>query len=205
MAIKEDAFEVRLFVGDKQVAESSDVTLWQSVLAAIHRSGDGSKAQKSGSDILQSGQFSDALTGLVDESLTKFAKTIGVDVAILQGACDPQKEEPHLHFDEHYWAEWIRNMPTRGPSAVSSSTLAATFLCLWFRAAGLGNPTLRQSQKILSKLGAEGKNPTRSIKNCSWIQLRNGEMLQLNPAEIEQAIELVKAFCEKRAPQFKKQ
>ena len=202
MAIKEDTFEVKLFVGDKQVAESRDVNLWQAVLAAISRSENGSKTQKGDSDILKSGQFNDSLKKLADESLTKLAKTIGVDEAILQGACDPQKEEPYLHFDEHYWAEWAKNLPKRGPNAVSSSTLAATFLCLWFRAAGLGNPMLRQSQNILSELGAEGKNPTRSIKNCSWLQLRNGQILQLNPAAIEQAIEIARAFCEKRSPKI---
>jgi hypothetical protein len=202
MAIKEDAFEVKLFVGDKQVAESRDVNLWQAVLAAISRSGDGSNIQKGDSDILQNNHISDAMQRFADESLANFAKTVGVDKAKLQGACDPQKEEPFMHLDMHHWAEWAKNVPERGRSAIGSSTLAATLLCLWFRSSGQENPTLRQSQKILFDIGIKGNNPTRSIRNCSWLQLRNGQILQLNPAAIEQAIEIARAFCEKRPPKI---
>ncbi len=198
MAIKKDAFEVRLFVGDEQVAESNDVTLWQAVFSAINQGEEGGDATRDSSDFLRNSQIG----GFADTSLTKFAKMIGTTEAILQGAYDPLKEEPYLHLDERCWAEWTKNVPQRGPRAVSSSALAATLLCLWFRSAGIENPTLRQSQNILSIIGAEGKNPARSIKNCSWLQLRGGQVLQLNPAAIEQAIEVVRAFCEKRTPQL---
>jgi len=202
MAIKKDAFEVRLFVGDEQVAESNDVTLWQAVFSAINQGEEGGDATRDSSDFLRNSQIGDVAPGFADTSLTKFAEMIGTTEAILQGACDPQKEEPYLHLNERCWAEWTKNMPPRGRKAVSAASLAATLLCLWFRSAGIENPTLRQSQNILSIIGAEGKNPARSIKNCSWLQLRGGQVLRLNPAAIEQAIEVVKAFCEKRTPQL---
>ena len=200
MVVKKEVFRVRLFVGDEQVAESNDVTLWQAVFSAIHRSEEG--GNKDDSDFLHNGQNSKLAPGFPNTPLAKFAEMIGVTKSLIQGTCDPQEEEPYLHLDERCWAEWVKNMPQRGRRAVSSSTLVATILCLWFRSVGIENPTLRLSQNILSIIGAEGKNPTRSIKNCSWLQLRGGQTLRLNPAEIEQAIEVVRAFCEKRTPQL---
>lgn len=201
MVVKREVFRVRLFVGEEQVAESNDVKLWQAIFSAINRSEEGSNTAN-GSDFSYGRQITDEGLRLTGSALTKFAETIGVDEKTLQGACDPQQEEPYLYLDEHYWSEWVKNMPTRGRKAVSAATISATLLCLWFRSAGLENPTLRQSQNILSAIGAEGKNPTRSIRNCSWLRLRGGQGLQLNPAAIEQAIEIVKAFCEKRTPEI---
>lgn len=201
MAIKKDVFKVSLFVGDEQVAESGDVTLWQAVFSAINQGEEGGDATRDSSDFLRNSQIGDVAQRLEDTSLAKFAEMIGITEAILQGACDPQKEEPYLHLDERCWAEWSKNMPSRGPKAVGAASLAATLLCLWFRSAGIEKPMLRQSQNVLSIIGAEGKNPARSIKNCSWLQLRGGQALQVNPAAFEQAIEIVRAFCEKRTPQ----
>ncbi len=202
MAVKKEVFRVGLFVGDEQVAESKDVALWQAVFSAINRSEEGGNTIKDGNDFLHNSRISNVALGFADTPLAKFADMIGVTEAMIQGACDPQEEEPYLHLDERCWAEWIKNIPQRGPRAVSSSTLAATILCLWFRSVGIEHPMLRQSQNILSIIGAEGKNPARSIKNCSWLQLRGGQTMQLNPAAIEQAIEVVRAFCEKRPPKI---
>jgi hypothetical protein len=196
MAVKKDVFEVRLFVGNEQVAESTDIKLWQDVFAAISRSEGGGNTKNDSSELL-----SDSLIGNAS-SLAKFAQTVGVNEAILKGACDPQQEEPYLHLDMRCWAEWIKNVPSRGRSAMSTIALPATLLCLWFRSAGLENPTLQQSLKILSNIGAKWTNPTRSVNNCSWLQLRSGQTLQLNPAAIEKAVEVIKAFCEKRPPEI---
>ncbi len=202
MAVKKDAFEVRLFVGNEQVAESTDVKLWQAVFAAISRSEGGGDTKNGSSDFLRDSQISNAVSRLAGSSLAKFAKTVGVDETILQGACDPQPEEPYLHLDMRCWAEWVKNVPARGRRSVSTIALSATLLCLWFRSADLGDPTLQQSLKVLSNIGAKGNNPSRSVKNCSWLQLRGGQTLQLNPAEIEQAVEVAKAFCGKRPPKI---
>lgn len=199
MGIEKNVFEVKLFVKGEKVAESTDYKLWQAVLAAISRS------SEEGS-VASSGFLSDSLltnVEQIDDPIVKLAKELGIDVSTLRGACDPRKEEPYLHLDMHCWGEWMKNVPERGPTAVNTIAISATLLCLWFRSADLGNPTLQQSLKVLSNIGAKGNNPSRSIKNCSWLQPRGGQTLQLNPAEIERAIEVAKAFCEKRPPQFK--
>ncbi len=195
MAVVKDVFKVRLFVGDNQVAESDDVKLWQSVFAVINRN-EGSDT-KDGLRVLDNA-LSD--TFQPQEPVIKFAKEIGIDVSMLQSACDPILKEPFMHLDMRCWAEWVKNVPTRGPTAVSAVALSATLLCLWFRSAGLENPTIQQCQTILSTIGLEGKNPTRSIKNCPWLQSRRGQILQLKPAEIDKAVEVAKAFCEKNSP-----
>ena len=198
MAVEKDAFEVKLFAKGQQVATSTDVKLWQGVLAAISRSGEEGSVVSSG--FLSGSLLTDA--GQIDDPVVKLAKEIGIDVSMLQGACEPQKEEPYLHLDMHCWGEWANNIPERGPASVSTTALASTLLCLWFRSAGLGNPTLQQSQNILSAIGVEGKNTARSIKNCKWLQLRGEQTLQLNPSAIKQAIETARAFCEKRVPKY---
>ncbi|MBU1260016.1 MAG: hypothetical protein KJ757_00995 [Planctomycetes bacterium] len=196
MAVAKDVFKVRLFVGDNQVAESDDVKLWQSVFAAINRNEDSGTT----SDSLRLNDNILSGTSQIQEPVIKFAKEIGIDVSMLQIACDPILKEPFMHLDMRCWAEWVKNVPTRGPTAVSAFALSATLLCLWFRSAGLENPTMQQCQTILSAIGLEGKNPTRSIKNCPWLQSRRGQILQLKPAEIDKAVEVAKAFCEKNSP-----
>jgi hypothetical protein len=202
MAVEKNVFEVRLFVKGEKVAESNDVALWQAVFSTISRSEEGGDVKKSSGDLLRNCQI-DSVSKFAFPALTKFAEMVGIDEATLQGACDPQQEEPYLHLDIRCWAEWVKNVPQRGRSSMSAISLTATLLCLWFQSAGFGNPTLQHVLKILSDIGAEGSNPTRSIKNCSWIQLRGGQMLQLNPAAIAQAVETAKAFCEKRQPKYK--
>jgi hypothetical protein len=199
MGIEKNVFEVKLFVKGEKVAESTDVKLWQAVFAAISRSSEEGSVVSSG--LLFDGLLTDA--GQIDDPVVKLAKEIGIDVSTLRGACDTRKAEPYLHLDMHCWGEWRKNVPERGPTAVSTTAIAATLLCLWFRSAGLGNPTLQQSLKVLSNIGAKGNNPSRSVKKCSWLQPRGGQTLQLNPAAIERAVEVAKAFCEKRPPQFK--
>ena len=134
--------------------------------------------------------------------LEEFSKVLGVDIDIVKGACDPIIEEPFMHLDMHFWSEWSKNVPKRGVAAIGAVVLPATLLALWFRKAKLGTLSLKVSQKVLANIGIEGKNPSRSIKNCDWLQLRQGKTIQVNPAEIKKAIEVARAFCEKRAPDW---
>jgi hypothetical protein len=201
MTVKKEVFKVRLLVGDEQVAESNDVSLWQAVFAAISRGEEGGDAKDGRRVLSHDSRISTAISTIAEPSLAEFAEVVGIDATVIQGACNPQKEEPYLHLDMRCWDKWTKNVPQRGRSAMSAISLTATLLCLWFRSAGLGNPTMQQSMKILSDIGAEGSNPARSINNCSWLQLRGGQ-LWLNPAAIEQAVEVVRAFCEKRAPEL---
>ncbi len=91
MTVKENAFKVKLYVHGEQVAESDDVTLWQSVFSAINRS-DGKISTLSGDVISDNSQTS-------GNSINKFVESLGIDESTIRGALDPQEEEPYLHLD----------------------------------------------------------------------------------------------------------
>lgn len=203
MPVLDDVFEVRVLVNGQVVAQSVDVALCMAVLNRL-------TGNKGGTDLLQerpSGTASAPMAGGGtiggDEALAKFTELIGVDSDIVRGACDPSSEEPYLHLDLRTWADWAKKMPERGKASISAATLAATLLSLWFHCAGLGAPNLRASQAILTNIGVLGRNPSRSVKNCDWLQLRPGGTVRVNPASFGKAIEVVKAFCERRVPQLR--
>jgi hypothetical protein len=189
--------KIMLTAGETQVAESEDPILWQKVLAAITAAGSGPRAPGlqttraanglGGQDLAMSLQ---GLSGEVD----RMAQELGVEPAILIGACDPTTEPPYLSLNPHCWESLKESTPPRGAGAVSAMALAATLACLWFRHAKLGTPTPAQVQAILKTVGASEMNPTRAVRNCDWLQARAGGII-LNPAEISKAIKIAHAFC----------
>jgi len=203
MGINNDVFELRLFVSGEKIAESKDVNLCLSVLSAIKRA-EGKPTGSGIEDALLQGLDAGALAlENKDTELTAFSRMLGVDVPTVQGACDPRKEEPYMHLDIHHWASWKKNMPARGRNAVSPAGLSATLMTLWFQTSELGTPTVRQCQKVLSDIGLEDKHPSRAIGNCEWLQFRGAKTIRLNPSEVDKAVEVAKAFCERRAFKLK--
>jgi hypothetical protein len=134
-----------------------------------------------------------ANTGPNKIPIGKFAKELDATVEILTGACNPSKDSPYLQLDHHHWEAFKKNTPSRGPNSVPSVVVAATLLCLWARHEKITAPTLSLATSVLSTIGAEDKNPGRGIKNCQWLQERNGAVI-LNPAQVSNAIELVKKY-----------
>ncbi len=200
MAIKTE-LKLKLFAGDIEVAESDNVDLWQAVFAAINR-GNG---QPTNVDIMSSaiegtGTNEDTEADR-DKAIENLARTLEITPDELQGACTPSKEEPYIHLDEQYWEALKANTPRRGPGAISSAVLSATLLALWFKHAGLGQPSLAQAGKVERTINLEDKSRMRSLKNCSWLQIRN-EKITINPAEMSKAIALANAYCTKQS--FKK-
>jgi hypothetical protein len=202
MGVKDNIFELKLFVGGKEVAESKDVNLCLNVLAAIQRTQcktTGSKIE----DIVNEDLNSSILdVDGKDTELIAFSKMIEVDIPTLRGACDPKKEEPYMHLDMHHWADWRKSVASRGRNAVGAAALSATLMTLWFQHSGLGTPTVSQCQIVLSEIGVDDNHPSRTIRNCKWLQLRGRKTIQINPSEINNAVEVAKAFCEGRAPQL---
>lgn len=191
MAIKTE-LKLKLFAGNVEVAESDSVDLWQNVFAAINR-GDGQLT-----NIDSRGSYAEDMdngTGQ-DKAIENFAEALKITTDELQGACVPSKQEPHIHLDEQYWEALKDNTPKRGPGAVSSVVLSATLLALWFKYAGLGLPLLAQACEVEQTINLQDKARTRSLKNCSWLQIRGGK-IAINPAEISRAIELASAYCTK--------
>lgn len=128
--------------------------------------------------------------------LVELADEIGVEVKDIRGAFDPSTEPPYLHIDKYFWAALKKNTPKTGPNAIPATTLAATLLALWLDKAGLGDVTLERVSEAAEASDLSGKQAERSINNCEWLQLR-GNRVMINPAEVEQATAVVKAFCTK--------
>jgi hypothetical protein len=195
---------VILKANDVVVAEVEDPVLWQRILTAINRGKndgnldpDGAGAGRDGDGLLTddvSGNNGERpATGSVDA----LAKQLGIDAAVVQGACSPTNQEPYLHLDAHCWEVMKRQLPARGPTALSPIVAAATMLALWFNKAGLGNPTQAQAKAVLATINVGDPNASRSIQNATWLQGRAGGQIILNPAEISKAVKLTKSFCSK--------
>jgi hypothetical protein len=189
--------KVVLHANDVVVAESEDPSLWQRVLVAMSASGtDGSALADLETDKLPPlGADVEKATG--GKTLQAFAKELGVDAAEVEGACGPSIDPPFIHLDKHNWEAFKKNTPERGAGAVNSTVLASTLLVLWNEHAKIGDVKLKDVTGVINTINLESKNPTRSVNNCEWLQLRNG-VVKLNAARTSQAIAVAKAYCLKK-------
>lgn len=200
MAVKAK-LKIILKANDTVVAESDDASLWQKVLVSINTRT--SSAGTTNNNAGESDNFDDS-GGLLenetsDGKVVAFAKELGVSVEILQGACSPSTETPYIHLDKHHWEAQKKILPKRGAKAIADVVVAATLLVLWKDKADLGNALLKEASVVLGTIGLNAKNPTRSINNCEWLQMR-GKNIILNPAQTSRAITVAKAYCLKKNP-----
>ena len=198
MALKAK-LKIVLQANDIVVAESEDPVLWQRVLVSINSPESGIQipdADSTGSGLPSFDSTSDTSGSAVDV----FAKQLDIDKKVLAGACSPSETKPFIYLDNHHWEALKKNTPERGSSAIGGAILAATLLVLWKSAAKLGDTMLKEAAGVLGTINVTSKNPTRSAKNCQWLQIRNGAVV-LNPAEISKAIIVARAYCLKIPPE----
>ncbi|MFZ0913772.1 MAG: hypothetical protein WBQ76_12375 [Candidatus Korobacteraceae bacterium] len=189
---------VILKANDVVVAEVDDAALWQRILTAIN---DGKSTMEPVAPLAQAGlaggkgaeNSGPGIGGALDQLSTQ----LGIDLALVQGACSPSIDPPYMHLDPHCWEVMKKQLPTRGPTTISPIATAATLLGLWFQKASLGNPTQSQAQTVLGMINITDRNASRSIQNTSWLQRRSGGQIVLNAAEISKAVKLAKCFCSK--------
>lgn len=193
--------QIVLQADDTVVAESDDPILWQKVLVAINQgsmerlasnAGVGGRPDLAADSVVVAGTLGDG-----GDTIDKFAKQLGLSRDIVEGACAPSATEPYLHLDVHCWEEMKSQTPERGPSSYSPMAIAATLLTLWFRAAGLGNPTQAQAQAVLATINIQDRNASRGIQRSDWLQARSGGAIVLNPAQATRALTIAKSFCSK--------
>jgi hypothetical protein len=189
--------KIVLHANNVVVAESEDPDLWQKVLRAM-------SAASAGATSLE--EMTDATGPLGGDELSRerssdgavemLARELNVSSAVLAGSCDPIVESPYIQLDKHHWEALKRNTPERGQGAVNATVLAATLLVLWKDCAKLGDVKLKETAGVIGTISLESKNPTRSVNNCEWLQLRN-DTIKLNAAQTSKAIQVARAYCTK--------
>ena len=187
MASVKATLTVTLKANDVVVAEVDDPDLWHRVLTAIQT------GKKSGDVTLSLDKGEQPLAG--NDPTGKLARELGLSPDVVIGACSPTTEAPYLVLDSHCWEAMRRQLPVRGPKALSPVVVASTLMALWFRHAQLGNPTQAQVLAVLNAINVEDRNPSRGIRRATWLQPRAGGQVVLNPAQISEAIKIAKAFC----------
>lgn len=196
MDVVQADLKIRLLANDVIVAESSDPRLWQRVLSAVVGGG---QLPKDGDRVLDEEDHRRDSAEPSDTPVGALASKLEISEAELRGALAPEDSAPYIHLDARTWEAFRNNFPSRGSNAVAAVVLAATALVLWFEELGLEGPSSAQAQAVLGTINVTGKNPSRSIRNCDWLQSRNGR-IHLNPAHTSQAYAVIRAFCRRQGP-----
>lgn len=206
--IVEGKLKVSLYAGTVLVAESADPILWQKVLASISKKALSSLASSEGeelteetdsfeeSDIKKKSDTKSEET-VASNAVSALAQQLGLTVEQIEASCAPSIDAPYIHLDAQYWEALRKRTPARGSQAVSNIAIAATLLCLWFKKAGLqGQPSIPDCQAVLKTLSPSmaDSNPTRSLKNASWLQKRE-QGISIDPTEMTTAINIAKTYC----------
>jgi hypothetical protein len=192
---------VILKANEVTVVEVEDANLWQQVFATINCGTSGLTSTLGSAEVEAgiSGAHLGTVTGSTPngKSTALFARCLGIDGAIIDGACSPSGAAPYLQLDVHCWEQMKNQLPRTGGIAISPIAASATLLTLWFREAGLGIATQSQAQAVLDTIKIRDQNASRGIKNTDWLQSRAGGQIVLNPAAISKAILFAKCFCSK--------
>ena len=190
--------KVILKADETTVAEIEDPILWGKVLAAINApKGEGVEAAPT-AGIGESFTGNDDQAKPAGNAVTRFARSIGVTVAEVQGALDPVGEAPYLTLNKHCWEAMVKALPKRGPGSITPIGLAGTLLALWLEAEGSKTTaTQALAGTVLGTINMSDKNPSRGIRNTKWLMPRSGGVIVINPAETSKAQEIAKFFCTK--------
>lgn len=189
--------ELVLSANGIEVARSKDRQVWLNAMAAITGAGAGSISAPAKSPMVDPPDSIPQPSVVVSagDSLSQFAEELGVAKESLEAAAYPTEDEPYIQLDAKYWEAFRR---TNGYGRIAPSVLVATLLLLWDRQiARMGDLGTRDCAKVFTAIGLNDKNPTRSIRNCDWLQLR-GSIIKLNPANISRAEEVAATYCSSR-------
>jgi len=197
---------VVLEVDGKAMAESTDLRICAEVLRLMGAEVDGELQETLGRDNAeaQPPQPAGEPEGPQGAATVKLAEEIEVSDGQLIGAIDPSEQPPFIRVNKRNWEGLVRAMPKRGRGAVSPLALVLTALSVWKDSANLGRASVAEGLGVLRALGLDDKNTKRSIANCEWLMER-GDGVVLNPGMMSQALEVVRALCEKRPPNLKEE
>jgi hypothetical protein len=195
--------KIQLTADSVVIAESDDPRLWHSVFSAIQLgSSEVAEEPLNNKHLADKGDDQNGKGGTANDgsALGAFAAALGIQVAEATGACAPTTDAPFITLDHRYWEALKNNTGSRGPGSIAPVALAATLLCIWFKHAELGTPTVAQCQPVLRTINLTDKNPARSFRNANWLQPRSGSVF-INPARWSQAVRVAKAYCLQKPPE----
>ena len=145
-----------------------DANLWQQMLATINGGTPGfppnfgTIESEVGTSRAPAG-MAVSVSNTNGKSISRLAHRLGVDTAIVEGACSPSGEAPYLQLDVHCWEQMRIQLPKTGVAAITRMAAWATLLALWFREAGLGNPRQSQALAVPDTIAIRDQNPSRGI------------------------------------------
>ncbi len=186
--------EVVLTAGGVEVARSKNRQIWLSTMAAI-TGAQSAKLQTGHSNVVDAGGGAEREGVGHEDGVTprqRFASELGISEEALEAAAYPTESEPYIELDPKYWEAFRR---TNGYGRTAPSVLVATLILLWdLQIKSVGDLGTRECAKVFTAIGLNDKNPTRSIRNCDWLQLR-GSVIKLNPQMISRAEEVASTYC----------
>lgn len=192
---------VKLMAGDTQIDQSTDVGLWQRVLAEIRGVAPPFASAIPAALVVPVGGRAETPSARqgAGSTLEDFAAELGITVEELVGGLGPSTEPPFISFDDRSWETLKKNTGKRGPGAVSPAVLAATALTSWRAHAKTDEVTLQMVRATLQTIHLDDANASRSISNCAWLQDKGGRIVP-HPAKKSLGLHLLKAYCTGEPP-----
>jgi hypothetical protein len=192
---------VKLMAGDTLVDQSTDVGLWQRVLAEIRGVAPPPDPTSPVSLVAPAEQRTApaAPRQRGASPVEAFAVELGIKIEELEGGLGPSMEAPFISLDDHSWETLKKHTGKRGPGAVSPAVLAATALTFWQSHAKFDGVTIQMVRATLETIHLEDANAGRSIGNCAWLQDKGGRIVP-HPARKSSGRNLLRAFCAGEAP-----
>lgn len=186
----ETIFKTVLYVDDKIVASSEDLTLWQNVLSSIK----GNNFQS----INTCGKKEVDETKVFEKKnampIEKFAQALDIDADLIRDAINPSLESPFIHLDMKTWENYKKDhFANKRP--LPDVVIVGTILALWKKNANLEEATQKDVITVLKQLNLSSNNPSRSYKNCEWLKYENNKIL-LMASKYSLAQNMLKEYCE---------
>jgi len=185
-------FKTVLYVDEKIVAESTDLTLWQNVLTQIKSGNITLLNNMEGATNNNSEEKSNNKDEVSD--VEKFSKESEIDYDKIVDACNPSVEAPFIRLDMKTWENYKRkHFENKRP--LPDVVIVATILALWKKCHNLGDVTQKEVLTVLKQLNITASNPTRSYKNCEWLKYDNNK-ISLMATKYSLAQKMLTDFCD---------
>lgn len=184
-------FKTVLYVDEKIVAESTDLTLWQKVLQSIKFK---DSSEQISLNYEEAFQENESINGKQESPIERFAKEVNVDISLINDAISPMTESPFIRLDMKTWENYKRkHFENKRP--LPDVVIVGTILALWKKSANLGEATQKEVITILKQLNLNATNPSRSYKNCEWLKYDDGKII-LMASKYSLATKMLIEYCE---------